>query len=114
MPWQGTAPTAHQSGDSEFDSRTGHMSDDIDTNMSAYKKKHGREIDNLFRSNGMIQSQVAGTDSYRRGHIWNFEWCSEDLEKAKPILVACVKSLMENGRSFEDAFDHIKASYEDL
>lgn len=90
------------------------MSDDIDTNMSAYKKRHAREIDNLFRANNIIQSQVAGTDAYRRGHVWNFEWCSEDPAKAKPKLVAWVKFLMDRPLkplTFEEAFD---AAYRSL
>jgi hypothetical protein len=84
------------------------MSDDTE-DLSKYKQKNAREIDNLFRANNMIQSQVAGTDAYRRGHIWNFEWCSEDPAKARPDLVKWVEHAMVGGMTFEEAFDEARA-----
>jgi hypothetical protein len=87
------------------------MSDDTE-DMSVYKRKNSVEIDRLFRANNIIAPQVAGTDAYRRGHIWNFEWCSEDPKKAKPDLVEAVKYRMDHqGMTFEDAFNEVYERY---
>lgn len=82
---------------------------DEDENPRAYKKRHNREIDNLFRANGIIASQTAGSTEYSRGYVWNFEWCSEDPAKARPKKVKLVQTMMESGLSFERAFDKVNA-----
>jgi hypothetical protein len=82
-------------------------SSDEGENPRAYKKRHNREIDNIFRANGWLQSQTAGSKSYDRGYVWNFEWCSEDPEKAQPERVARVQKLMALDWTFDEAFDRV-------
>lgn len=82
-------------------------SSDEGENPHEYKRRHRRELDNLFRANGIIASQVAGSKEYDRGYTWNFEWCSEDPSKAKPACVAAVLHMMDKGSTFEEAFDYV-------
>lgn len=83
-------------------------STDEGENPRAYKKRHSRELDALFRANGVVQSQDKGTPEYDRGWTWNFVWCSDDPTKARPKLVARVQTLMGDGFSFEESFDYAR------
>ena len=66
------------------------MSDDTE-DLSTYKRRNVREIDNLFRLNGFIQSQELGSDKYRNASCWcacgrlksEGDLCSRCAEKAK-------------------------------
>ncbi len=68
-----------------------------------------RSTDQLMRQFLKLESGLGNSPAYQRGHVWNFEWLSEDPAKAQPQKVKEVQVLMERGASFEDAFDLARA-----
>lgn len=66
-----------------------------------------RSTDQLMRQFLKLESGVGNSPAYQRGHVWNFEWCSEDPAKAQPEKVRRVRALMDDGVSFDEAFDHV-------
>ena len=64
-----------------------------------------RSTETLMRQFLKLETGLGNNPAFIRGHTWNFEWCSEDPAKAKPEKVAEVRKLMDEGMSFEEAFD---------
>lgn len=81
------------------------MSDEED----GRKIRYSPEVEKGMRQFLKLETGLGKSAKYRRGHIYSFEWCSEDPKLARPDLVKLVKDLMENvvdPLSFDDAFDH--------
>lgn len=63
-----------------------------------------RSTDQLMKQFCKVESSV-DKPAYDRGYTWNFIWLSDDPKKARPAQVQIVRDLMEQGDSFEEAFD---------
>ena len=63
----------------------------------------------LLRQFLKLETGLGKNAAYERGHTWNFEWCSEDPKRSRPDLVKRVRDLMDQGMSFEEAFDETRA-----
>lgn len=80
------------------------ISDDPDDVRSI---RNSREVEQGLRQFLKLESGNGNSRAFRRGHVWNFEWCSEDSALAQPEKVAEVKRFMDTGYSFEEAFDWV-------
>lgn len=69
--------------------------------------RNSREVEQGLRQFLKLESGNGNSRAFRRGHVWNFEWCSEDPALAQPAKVAEVKLLMESGKKFDEAFDEV-------
>ena len=78
-----------------------------DPKAAAKKVRNTRQVEELLRQFLKLETGLGKNAAYQRGHIWNFEWCSEDPTKAQPAKVAEVNRLMAEGVSFDEAFDAI-------
>jgi hypothetical protein len=67
-----------------------------------------RSTDQLMRQFLKLESGAGNSSAFQRGHVWNFEWCSEDPTKAQPERVRRVQHLMRLGWAFDEAFDHVR------
>ena len=78
-----------------------------DPKAAAKKVRESREVENLLRQFLKMETGLGKSAAYQRGHIFSFDWCSEDPTKAQPAKVAEVNRLMSEGLSFEEAFDQV-------
>lgn len=69
-----------------------------------------RSTDQLMRQFLKLETGLGNNPAYIRGHTWSFDWNSEDPKKAQPEKVAAVKKLMDEGKTFEEAFDAVAGS----
>jgi hypothetical protein len=76
---------------------------------AAKKERYKYGTDQLMNQFLKMESGGLGrSPEYRRGHVWNFEWCSEDPAKAQPEKVRLVNLLMsEHSMPFDEAFDRV-------
>jgi hypothetical protein len=79
--------------------------DPQDPNHASYVRNL-RGTDQLMKQFCRMESSV-DKPAYDRGWVWNFEWNSDDPKKSQPEKVLGVKHLMNQGYSFEDAFDAV-------
>ena len=75
-------------------------------NANTIRKKYATDqlMNQFLKTEG---GGVGRSAEFRRGYVWNFEWCSSDPEKAQPEKVKRVQALMAGGISFEEAFAHV-------
>ncbi len=78
------------------------MSDDTD-DCKKERKSYG--VEKSLRQFLKLETGLGNSSAFRRGHIWNYEWHSDDRSKARPDLIERVKNSMTNGMSFEEAFN---------
>ena len=78
-----------------------------DPKAAAKKMRNTREVEGLLRQFLKMETGLGKNAAYQRGHVWNFEWCSSDPAKAQPAKVAEVNRLMNEGLSFDEAFDRV-------
>jgi hypothetical protein len=79
-----------------------------DPKSAALKERRKYSTDQLMNQFCKMESGGLGrSPEYRRGHEWNFVWCSEDPAKAQPLKVRAVHTLLAEGYSFEEAFDQV-------
>lgn len=76
-----------------------------DPKAAAKRIRNTREVEGLLRQFLKMETGLGKNAAYQRGHVWNFEWCSSDPEKAQPAKVAEVNRLMDKGLPFDEAFD---------
>ena len=80
-----------------------------DPKVAAKKVRESREVENLLRQFLKMETGLGKNAAYQRGHIFSFDWCSEDPARAQPEKVAAVNKLMAEGLSFEEAFDKVNS-----
>ena len=78
-----------------------------DPKPAANKFLNPREVENLLRQFLKLETGLGKNAAYQRGHIFSFDWCSDDPAKAQPAKVAEVNRLISEGLSFEEAFDRV-------
>lgn len=80
-----------------------------DPNDTAHSKyvRNLRSTDQLMRQFLKLETGLGNSPEFQRGWVWNFLWNSDDPKKAQPRSVAAVQDLMAQGKTFEEAFDHV-------